>query len=256
MVTVPPPSHAPPVTSSFVNGAFLFREDESLKQYIQGHHVVTFDQSSVAGGRVLPVYFRNGETELRTRQYPFILIDRLPSWSIDHSREQRGPYRLKALDAYAPDGTDIEDGSTTVVRQGLRTPLSQPPANADYTAQELPIPVNVQYQVSAWTRFKEQMLWIENQMGTQVFPPRFGAINMAPSNYARDDNSVRCLDLLGVSHNDMPDPENAGKRLFGRVWTVQMSSELLPSDLERAVGPRVARVLVDPSDRSGYDSVT
>lgn len=254
-ITVPAPAHPAPITSTIVNGGFLFREDESLKQYIQGKNVTVFDQSSPSGGRPISVYFRMSETEVRTREYPFIIIDNL-GWEIDHTREQRGPYRIKATDHYAPDGTVIDNGANTSIRKRLRPVLVQAPASSDYTAQDLPIPVNVRYQVSAYARKKIQMMWIENQM-THVFPPRFGAIDMAASNFARDDNSVRCLDLLGDSPNNSLDPDgNSGKRIFGHVWTVGISSELLPSDLERALGTRVQEVIVDPSERPGYDSVS
>jgi len=236
-ITVPPPTSAPPVTSTTVNGGLFFREDESLKQYITAKHVVTFDQSSPAGGRVLPVYFRMSETEVRKRTYPFIMIDRL-GWERDPEREARGRFVLMADDPYVPDGT---------VSALL-------PANTfNYKAQDLPIPIVVRYQVTAWTRLKIQMMWVETQM-MSVLPARFGAINMLSSKYARDDDTVRRMDLLDSAPNDIVDPDNAGKRLFGRSWTVGISSEILPSDLEATV-TSATRVVIDPSNRPGYESV-
>lgn len=254
MVTVPPPTSAAPITSDYVNGGFLFREDESLKQYLNGKHIVTFDQTSEAGGRWVRAYFRNPQGEIRRREYPFILIDRL-GWTRDAEREMRGPFRILPTDNYAPDGTVI-DAPVATSRVARRIRSNHVIPNGAYTAQDLPIPVMVQYQVQAWTRFKVQMMWIENQISTSVLPTRFGAIEMAGSNYARDDNTVRRLELLeGPIPNDAPDPENEGKRLFGRTWTVAIPSEILPSDLERTVYPLVDEVIIDPSNRPGYDSV-
>lgn len=256
VVTVPNPTNPWPVTANYVNGGFLWREDESLKQYINNIGVVTFDQTSGSGGRTVPAYFRMSEGELRKREYPFILIDRI-GWTRDAEREMRGPFRILATDNYAPDGTTIDApvATTRVARRVRANHLI--PSGSTYTAQMLPIPVMVQYQVQAWTRFKKQMMWIENQMSTVVFPTRFGAIEMAASPEARDDNTVRRLELLeGPIPTDTPDPDNEGKRLFGRTWTVAIPSEILPSDLERTAGPLVDEVIIDPSDRPGYDSVT
>jgi hypothetical protein len=235
-IMVPPPTSAPPVTSAVLNGGLFFREDESLKQYITAKHVVTFDQSSPVGGRVLPVYFRMSETEVRKRTYPFIMIDRL-GWERDPERESRGSFLLMAAEPYIPDGT---------------VSAVLPADTFTYKAQMLPIPISIRYQVTAWTRFKLQMMWVETQM-VNVLPVRFGAINMLSSNYARDDDTVRRMDLIDSAPNDIVDPDNAGKRLFGRSWTVAISSEILPSDLEAAA--IATRVVIDPSSRPGYESV-
>lgn len=237
MVTATPPTHPAPVTSSRVNGGLFWREDESLKAYLQGAEIVTYDQTSRAGGRPLPVYFRLPENEARQREFPYLVIDQL-SWDREVDREMRGPFRLLAADPYCPDGTV----------PGER-----------YKAQDLPIPIMIRYQIQAWTRFKQQMLWIQNQMAL-VLPRRFGAINMVANTRAnpptRDDNTVRRMDYFGSVPNESTDPDaNANKRLFGRTWTIGISSEILPSDLGVVVTPPVETVVIDLSDRPGYDSV-
>lgn len=254
-VTVPPPSNPFPVTSEYVNGGLFWREDESLKQYLQGKHIVTFDQSSKAGGRLLKVYFRDPELEIRKREFPYIMIDRL-GFERDPEREMRGPFILKPEDPYCPDGTEIVTpiNGVRMVRRRIRGSHLFP-SEGTYQAQDLPIPIVVRYQIQAWARFKQQILWVENQMVT-VLPIRFGAIPMATSKFARDDDTVRRMDFLGVVSNEAPDPDNADKRVFARTWTVAISSEILPSDLGRTVGPLVGEVVVDPSDRPGYNSVT
>lgn len=236
MVTVPPPTSAPPDTSTYINGGLFWREDEALKAYLKGKNIVTYDQTSEPGGRKVALYFRFTETEVRRRTYPLITIDRI-GWERDSEREMRGPFYLSSDDPYVPDGVTPGDGK-------------------DYKSQDLPIPITIQYQITAWTRFKEQMMWVENRMSMEIFPPRFGAINMITSRHARDDDTVRRMDFLGSTVLDVIDSENPGKRLFGRAWTIGISSEMLQSALERAVGIPVERVLVDPSDRSGYNSVT
>lgn len=237
MVTATPPTNPWPDISTLINGGLFWREDESLKAYLKAANIVTYDQTSRAGGRSLPVFFRLPENEARQREFPYLVIDQL-SWDREVDREMRGPFDLAAADPYCPDGTV---------------------PNTRYKAQGLPIPIMIRYQIQAWTRFKQQMLWIQNQMA-MVLPRRFGAIEMVASPRAnpptRDDNTVRRMDYFGSVPNESTDPDaNANKRLFGRTWTIGISSEILPSDLEAVVTPPVERVVIDPSDRPGYDSV-
>lgn len=237
MVTSTPPSNAWPDTSSYPNGGLFWREDESLKQYLKAANVVVYDQTSPAGGRKIPVFFRLPENEAREREFPYMVIDQL-SWDREVDREMRGPLYLDSADPYCPDGTV---------------------PNTRYKAQGLPIPIMIRYQIQVWTRFKQQMLWVQNQMAL-VLPRRFGAINMIANPRAnpptRDDNTVRRMDYFGSVPNESTDPDaNANKRLFGRTWTIGVSSEILPSDLGAVVTPPVERVVIDPSDRPGYDSV-
>lgn len=251
MVTVPAPTNTPPVSWGHVNGGFPWREDESLKAHLKDN-IVVWDQTAPAGGRPVPVYFRMPETETRARTFPYVMIDNL-GYERDPEREMVGGYYLSQDVGYHPDGTYVPSaGSTPTVRRQIRAMNFV----NEYSAQMLPVPVMIRYQVQAWMRNRVQAMWITNAM-LQLLPNRFGAINMVSVTRpfpVRDDNTVRRLDLLdGPVHGDAPDPEQANKRVFSRTWTVGISSEILPSDLERA--SLVGQVVVDPPDRAGYSSV-
>jgi hypothetical protein len=158
-------------------------------------------------------------------------------WERDPEREHRGMYYLPADDPYTPDTAT---------------------QNVDYVSTQLPIPVMIRYQVQAWARFRQQLMWIENQMAT-VLPIRFGAINMTSVSRpypVADDHTMRRLELLsGPVPSDASDPDgNANKKIFGLSWTIGITSEYFTAPLNGGVAV-VDEVIVDPSGRTGYDSL-
>ena len=88
------------------------------------------------------------------------------------------------------------------------------------------VPVDLLYQVSTFTRSALHDRQLSASMLTKVFPFRTGSIHV------QADNTDRRLELLDWSTADLLDPE-AGyrKRIFRKVYTLQMSAELPSSDV-------------------------
>ena len=88
------------------------------------------------------------------------------------------------------------------------------------------VPVDLLYQVSTFTRSALHDRQLSANMLTKVFPFRRGSIHIDA------DNTDRRLELLDWSTADLLDPE-AGyrKRIFRKVYTLQMSAELPSTDI-------------------------
>ena len=209
--------------SDALNAGWITREDAALKRKLQGIKVLVAneqrqpdvdsnddDEALVTRDgkrRVVPVYFRLPEDEVRRKTYPYITIDFLAPIR-DSSREHRGvgTYGTTA-NAYTPMGMPVGGGRG-----------------------ELPIPFTLQYQVTQWARYARHDRAIMTQLMFDRLEPRFGAIDMVATAEAPDDNTTRRLDLIsGPTNGDTRDPQ--GKRLFRKMYTVGISSGLFHSDL-------------------------
>lgn len=217
-------------TPTLLNQGFVLREDHALKSKLKGIHVPVsqkqraedpsepLDEDDRDGplldlttkNRIVPVYFRLPENEVRRKVYPYITLDFLAAIR-DVEREHRGITDYGRPDDpnnWTPDG--VPDG-------GGRT--------------ELPIPMQLQYQVTTYARFAQHDRLINLALMTSRLEPRFGFLEMEASSDAPDDHSIRRLDLLsGPSNGDVRDRQ--GKRIFRKMYTVGVSSELFHSDFE------------------------
>ena len=87
------------------------------------------------------------------------------------------------------------------------------------------IPVNLDYQITTFARQPRHDRQIMAEMLTgQRLPLRFGLLVIP------EDMTVRRLDFLGVIKKDRTDSN--GKRLFSNVYTVRISAEVLPREIE------------------------
>jgi hypothetical protein len=171
---------------------FILSEDRSLRDKLLG--MVVTDQKAAANGttgkRSVGVWFGQPDLEIKNQSYPYVTLD-LIDLTEDRQREMRGTAKPAYLaPATVPEGMDWEI--------------------------DMPIPVNLDYQVTSYARQPHHDREILGQlMGTKL-PIRYGTLEC-------DDGTVRRLDVLGVSKRDST--EN-GKRLFVNAFTVRVSSEI------------------------------
>lgn len=227
------------MTTPTTNQSLFWRENLSLRNFL--NNLFTVHDANTGGwggpGRSVPAYFRFGEQEQRSREFPYILIDPLGPM-VESDREMRGYVKLPWI--YTPDGAPAKsDGS--------------PVGNTDE-----PIPLMLRYNVSTNTRVRHHDMELLQAMS--VYFLRFGAMNTvsAPANAhhdaIRDDMSRRRIDLLAgpVQADEMSNDEPRA-RIFRRVWTLGVSAEIFLSDI---VQPAVVTTdVIDPASNPAYQSL-
>lgn len=191
---------------------FLFAEDEAIKLKFSGL-TVTDDRDAE---RPVQVFFRypEGETE---RLYPFITIELI---DITHAKNrQHSDSFLYSGHAGHPNNINYWPSTTSA-----SSPV--PVAGVDKFRTTEFTPIDILYQVSTFTRSAIHDRQLAAQMLTTVIPFRYSSIIIGA------DGTSRRLDLLDWSTADLLDPE-AGyrKRIFRKVYTLQMTSELPTSAL-------------------------
>lgn len=203
---------------------FLLAEDEALKARLTGI-TVTDDRNNA---RPVQVFFRYPDAETE-REYPFITIEMLDIVHAKNRQHSELPiyYYNTAGGASAPVGASSAPNAMNY----------WPSNSADFgylnnknnfqvlVSNEF-VPVDLLYQVSTFTRSALHDRQLSATMLTKVFPFRTGSIHI------NADNTDRRLELLDWSTADLLDPE-AGyrKRIFRKVYTLQMSAELPSSDI-------------------------
>jgi len=192
--------------------AFLLAEDKALKERLQG--ITVYDQKSDAmeTPRQVGVYFGQPDQEIRAQIYPYITID-LIDINKDFEREMRGK---TSADYLVPDVVTLEEG------EAFET--------------DLPIPVTLDYQITAYSRHPVHDRVLMTQLLHSKLPFRFGYLEIVEKTSTVGDvttntNTYRRLDVLDVSKRDMTE---AGKRLFMNAVTVRISSEI-PQDTYRKI---------------------
>lgn len=149
--------------------------------------------------RKVSVYFGQPDQEIREQSYPYLTIDMIDI-AEDFARAHRGLVKPD----YLPD------------------PTTSPSGTGAYDADEnnwfihYPVPVNIDYQITTYSRQPRHDRQILAQMLSTKIPMRFAVLEP-------DDGTVRRLDLLDVSKRDVTEQ---GKRLFMNAFTVRVSSEI------------------------------
>ena len=173
---------------------FLLSEDEALRKQLQGITVNDQRSNGDAAPRQVGVFFGQPDQELRTQNYPYITIDMIDIQR-DAQREMRG--RITG----------------DVNQFGYLGPTE----TSDYGWDiELPIPVNIDYQITAYSRQPRHDRELLAQLLYQKLPLRFGQLTL-------NDNTVRRIEVLDVAKRD--NTEQA-KRLFINAVTVRVTSEI------------------------------
>ncbi len=178
----------------------ILNEDKALKLMLQG--IKVYDSANAQ--RPVGVWFGQPDMEIRDQVYPYITIDFI-GYSEDFERAHRGMITMP----YYPEGVD----PGTVNPDG---------SGSKQYKTEVPIPVNLDYQITTYARQPRHDRAIMAEMLTgQRIPLRFGEI-VVP-----EDKTVRRMDLLGFTKKDTTDQN--GKRLFSNVYNVRISAEVLPT---------------------------
>lgn len=173
--------------------SFLLSEDKALREKLQGMTVTDQKADDAGAPRPVGVWFGQPDQEVRAQSYPYVTIDMIDV-SRDNAREVRGKVEASYL---RPTGT---------------------PENTDVVI-DFPIPVNIDYQVTTYSRHPRHDRAIMAQLLGAKLPIRSGIL-------LTDDNTVRRLDILDISKRDVTDQ---AKRLFINAITVRISSEIAPA---------------------------
>lgn len=203
---------------------FLLAEDEAIKERLKG--ITVSDDRNNA--RPVQVFFRYPDAETE-REYPFITIEMLDIVHAKNRQHSELPiyYYNTAGGASAPVGASAmpnamnywPDTSSNFSHISNKN-------NFQVLYSNEFVPVDLLYQVSTFTRSALHDRYLTSTMLTKIFPFRRGSIHIPA------DNTDRRLDLLDWSTADLLDPE-AGyrKRIFRKVYTLQMSAELPSTDI-------------------------
>lgn len=203
---------------------FLLAEDEAIKKALNNLHV--YDDRDVA--RPVQVFFRypEGETE---RTYPFItieMIDLVHARNRQHS-ETELVYFNTAGGASAPAGWQNRPDAVTYwpsESSDLSNFTNKNNFKVLHTNEF--IPVDLVYQISTFSRTALHDRQLTSTILRKIFPFRKSSINIEA------DGTNRRLELLDWTTADLLDPE-AGyrKRIFRKIYTLQMGAELTSSDM-------------------------
>lgn len=189
---------------------FIIAEDEALRDKLKGITVSDNKESN----RQVGVWFGQPDPEIRQQQFPFITIDLIdvrPSIERMMSSQQVNPWYLEP-DSFADE--EVYDSWSTY----------------------MPIPVDLDYQVTTFARQPRHDRQIMAQLLENRIPFKFGAlvckekITEETSEQEVWDATVRRLDVLGVRKRDTTE---SGKRLFMNAITVRVSSEMRSTFLDR-----------------------
>jgi hypothetical protein len=174
---------------------FLLSEDDALRKQIQG--ITVHDQRATGDDvpRQVGVFFGQPDQELRSQVYPYITIDMIDIQR-DSSREMRG--RITG----------------TVEQFGYLGPTETSDLGWDI---DLPIPVNIDYQITSYARQPRHDRELLSQLLHVKLPLRYGQLTL-------DDNTVRRLEVLDVAKRDSVEQ---AKRLFINAVTVRVTSEIV-----------------------------
>lgn len=181
---------------------FLLSEDKGLRDKLKD--ITVQDQRGDYEGKLrnVGVWFGVPDQEIRDQSYPYITID-LIDIARDFSREMRGVIDDSTTQAdYLFDNEDLSTGGGKI---------------------DLPIPMNLDYQLTTYSRHPRHDRDILAQLLTNKLPMRAGVLDL-------DDGTTRRLDVLDIAKRDMVEQ---GKRLFMNAITVRVSSELAQGTLKQ-----------------------
>ena len=190
---------------------FLISEDEALRNLLLGMTVT--DQKAASEGsttRSVKVYFGQPDQEIRSQSYPYIVIDMIDI-SEDNLRAMRGMVK--------PIYMDDPETMPAVEEGDEPTPYN---SETNDWMIHWPIPVNIDYQVTTYSRQPRHDREILSQILYTRIPMRFAVLEPSDGN-SQGVGTVRRLDLLDISKRDVTEQ---GKRLFVNAFTVRVSSEI------------------------------
>lgn len=186
---------------------FLLSEDKALRLWLQELTVHDQKADGVETPRQVGVWFGQPDQELRSQNYPYITIDMIDVQR-DPAREMRGNVKLEYL-------TDPE---FVLDPDGNQVPYD--PDLHDWKI-ELPIPVNIDYQITTYARHPRHDRELLSQLLHSKLILRFGQLDI-------EDGTNRRLEVMDVSKRDVTEQ---AKRLFVNAITVRVSSEIVQATI-------------------------
>lgn len=226
------------------NQGFILAEDAALKSRLVNGLYVSDDKDDK---RPIQVFYRYPESE-KERSYPFATIELI---GISHARGRQE----SEVTYYYPSSQSASATTSPTIdyfpSEYGETDLTSVAGSSDYLKTEQMNPIDLTYQISTYCRSQRHDRQLTSAMLRYIFPMRWSYIEIP-----EDGTSRRC-DFLGWRSADVLDQE-AGykKRIFRKVYTVQINSELPSSELES-----VAKVLdvvgnISTIDPSPYTSLS
>lgn len=180
---------------------FIISEDEALRDLLKGMTV----SDNKSNSRAVGVWFGQPDPETREQAYPFVTLDLI---DVSEARE-----RAMAAWGVSPWYYDVETGS------------------ADDWSMPMPVPVNLDYQVTTFARQPRHDRQILAQLLGARLPLRFGSLQVVETTVGNNDYAtVRRLDMLDIAKRDTVE---SGKRMFMNMFTVRVSSEIPRPELAR-----------------------
>lgn len=200
---------------------FLLAEDAAIKARFSNCKV-TDDRNAL---RPVKVFFRYPEAETE-REYPFItieLIDVLHAADRQHSD----------LMIYSGGAGNWENNPAYFdYWPSVSASVSGSSQTSFRTTQDF-IPVDLLYQVSTYTRSALHDRQLTSRIISQLVPFRYNSITIP------EDGTTRRFDLLDWTNADLLDMESGfRKRIFRKVLTLRMSSELTYDDYSTLVSKK------------------
>lgn len=222
---------------------FLLAEDAAVKGRFSG--LTVSDDRNAA--RPVKVFFRypEGETE---REYPFITVELI---DVIHAKERQHSHTTlyQSTSNASADWYSTQPNALTYwpsEHYDFRTYASAGPlvSTAEFLAMDLV------YQVSTYTRSALHDRQLTSQIMRNRAQWRWGYIGIP------EDGTTRRFTLLDWVSADLLDSESGyRKRIFRKVYTVQMNADLPVSDLQpiyRALGVSTS---INDLDDNQLDSV-
>lgn len=169
-------------------------EDAALKDRLTGMTV----SDGNSANRGVGVWFGQPDREIRAQDFPFVIINLI----------------------------DISEARERVMNENpVFLPYLTPPevlADNQEALYNRPIPINIDYNVSAFSRHPRHDRQLLNQLFVRL-PQRGGMLGVTHDK--EDEGTARRLDFLGYSKRDRIEDN---KRLFINDFTIRVSSEMYP----------------------------
>lgn len=184
---------------------WLLNEDAAMKAKLQG--LTVDDVNARPFGRPVGVRFRLPEDEIANMTWPSIIIEH-GGISKDPERESRGIVKLP----YAPEGMPPWADMTNY-------------SESPYLV-ETPIPMIINYQITVYSRkaVHNQLLTAALSTDPTRLHPRWGFLEIP------QDGTIRRMDINGGPEPQV-DIDKDGKRVFRTVYSVDVSSEIVPAQI-------------------------
>lgn len=184
---------------------FIFNEDRALVSKLSG--LLVGDINGPDSGRPVEVKWLDADTELVDLTFPSIVISN-SGIVFDAERAANGWFQLP----YSPEGFP-----------SWNTPLE--PSTSPYFAQT-PIPYNINYQIEVLSRNNKHATFLTAVLsGPDFLHARYGYLQIP------EDGTIRRMDLVaGPERQSIHDRDD--KRLFQAIYSVTVSTELLPKEIE------------------------